>query len=533
LSCLVSTKFDLLKGPASAPETAPHAARFLEGALLFTFVAHLLGMLSMLFLLPGLPGGPNALLNARSLYVAQHPWIWRLGWFPWQLTALSDLLLSLALWRTTWIKKFPAACALVATISGIIPDQVGQALWISHGARLAQNAVASGDFTAYANFEASTFRLIAVFGTIGYLLGALAWTWCFASAGTWSRRLSWLSWPLWSFFALATVCIYLPESWQPAPMFVSVGNALAFVLLMFWFVLVAERVWARSRPQTATGRYAHWRHPNRSIFGKLCDSIANSHLLRAFGERLAVFSLLSDATDVVYINFLVEASRLLPLVPRGLELQRLGPQNDYALFTCLTYRHGHLGPSSLGPFRRLLPSPIQSNWRIYVNLPNRCDGIYFVSTCINSTPHALTARLLAEGLPMHVSQVAKLGRAADDSISINLDPGAGTGPDLRATLKPSADKTLPTQWQACFTDYANFLSYCVPQDRALSCQLFYNRLTRQEISLGIPLESCISLTGQVSSKTLERLVGKVEPVCFLVPRVKFHLSAEIYETLHG
>jgi hypothetical protein len=134
---------------------------------------------------------------------------------------------------------------------------------------------------------------------------------------------------------------------------------------------------------------------------------------------------------------------------------------------------------------------------------------------------------------MHVSQDANLGRAADDSVSITLDPGAGTGPDLRATLKSSADKILPSQWRKCFADYATFLSYCVPQDRALSCQPFYNRLTRQEISLGIPLESCIPLTSQVSSKTLDALVGNVEPVCFMVPRVDFHLSAEIYETLNG
>jgi hypothetical protein len=241
----------------------------------------------------------------------------------------------------------------------------------------------------------------------------------------------------------------------------------------------------------------------------------------------------SDVTDVVYINYLVKAPRLLPLVPPGLELQCLGPNYDYALFTCLTYRHGNLGPSLLGPLRRLLPSPIQSNWRIYVTSPNGCGGIYFVSTAINSTPHALAARLLAEGLPMHVSQHAELRRAADDSLSIVLEPGEGTAPDLRATLKSSGDKDLPTDWRACFADYRSFLSYCVPQDRALSCQPFYNRLTRQEISLGIPLESCIPLTGHVSSKTLERLVGNAEPVCFMVPKVNFHLTAEIRETLRA
>jgi hypothetical protein len=509
------------------------AARFLECALAFTFVVHLLGMISMVLLLPGLPGGSQPLISARAQYVAQQPWLWRLGWFPWQLTAFSDLLLGLALWRTPWIKKIPAALTLVATVFGMIPDQVGQALWISQGVRLAQNAVATGDLTEYANFEPSKFRLIAGFGTIGYLLGALGWTWCFAGAGTWSRRLSWLSWLLWGLFALATICIYLPESRRPAPIFVSMGNAVAFVLLMIWLFLVSERVWSRSRPQARTGRYAPWRHPNRGVLGKLCDIIGNSHLLRAFGEPLAIFSLKSDVTDVVYINYLAEASQLLPLVPPGLELQRVGPHNEYALFTCLTYRHGHLGPPSLGPFRRLLPSPIQSNWRIYVTSPGRSDGVFFVSTCISSTFHALAARILAEGLPMHVPQQSELGRAPDDSTSVTLEPGAGTSPDLRATLKPSADRALPAPWRACFTDYAGFLSYCVPQDRGLSCQPFYNRLTRQEISLGISIESCIPLTGEVFSKTLKGLFGDVQPVCFLVPKVNFCFNSEIHERIRS
>src|SRR5215510_1467177 len=75
---------------------------FLERVLLFSFCIHGIAMLSMLFfLLAGLPGGLNG-SAARMAYVANFPWLWRLGWFPWQLTALSDLLVSLAFLRTRW-----------------------------------------------------------------------------------------------------------------------------------------------------------------------------------------------------------------------------------------------------------------------------------------------------------------------------------------------------------------------------------------------------------------------------------------------
>ena len=83
--------------PAEAPQAmnpnapAPHAARFLEWALLFTLVAHAAAMASMaLLLLPAMPGGGTADDATRIARIANHPWLWRLGWLPWQLTALSE-----------------------------------------------------------------------------------------------------------------------------------------------------------------------------------------------------------------------------------------------------------------------------------------------------------------------------------------------------------------------------------------------------------------------------------------------------------
>ena len=50
---------------------------------------------------------------------------------------------------------------------------------------MARQAVNAADFTNYLAFESRTFRWIAGYGTVGYLLAALAWTWCFAAAGVW------------------------------------------------------------------------------------------------------------------------------------------------------------------------------------------------------------------------------------------------------------------------------------------------------------------------------------------------------------
>src|SRR5262249_6500560 len=144
------------------------------------------------------------------------------------------------------------------------------------------------------------------------------------------------------------------------------------------------------------------------------DGLANSRFARTLCEWLPPVSFVSDITNVFYVNYLVEAERLEGLMPWGLELQRLGPGGRYAFFTFLTFRHGHFGPRLLGPLRRLLPSPVQSNWRIHVRDPQTgVLGIYFVTTAITSTPHALAARLLSEGIPMHLLAAGTINTGAD------------------------------------------------------------------------------------------------------------------------
>src|SRR5262249_4731906 len=86
------------------------AARFLEQILLVNLGVHIVALVSTaLFLLPGMPGGSSADDASRVTYLAANPWLWRLGWLPWQATAFVDLLMGAALWRTAWVPRLPAA----------------------------------------------------------------------------------------------------------------------------------------------------------------------------------------------------------------------------------------------------------------------------------------------------------------------------------------------------------------------------------------------------------------------------------------
>jgi hypothetical protein len=473
-----------------------------------------------------MPGGGTPDDLDRLRYISGHPWLWRLGWLPWQLTALSDLLIGIGLLRAPWIPKVPALLTALITIAAVLPDQAGQIAWMTRGLEVA----ASGDAAAYFAYEARIFEWTAVWGGTLYTVGALGWTWCFSAGGAWSHGLTALSAVLWPLFAYINAGPLLPPSLRPSAGFVAGGNAAAFILLQLWFALVTEQVLRRARPGTASGRWAPWRHPRRAL-GLLLDPVANSRFVRALTELPPVLAFDSDITDVVYVNYLAEASALEPLVPPGLELHRVGPAGRYAVFTFLTFRHGHFGPRLLGPLRALLPSPIHTNWRIHVRDPKSgLEGIHFVTNAISSTIHALGARMMSEGMPMHVLAATEL-RAEDGAVTLRLDPGSGSAPDAVADLRelPAAPESGP--WSAVFPSWKDMLAGVVPQDRALSTQPWYGRVTRQEIRLDIPMEACRPLEGTVTSRAAAAWVKEAQPFCFRVENVAFRFDAEKHSPL--
>jgi hypothetical protein len=224
--------------------------------------------------------------------------------------------------------------------------------------------------------------------------------------------------------------------------------------------------------------------------------------------------------------------RLLPYLPRGLELQRLGPDGRYGLFTFLTFRHGHFGFRIMGPLRKLMPSPVQTNWRIHVRDPNTGTiGIYFVTNAVTATSPAFGARLFTEGMPMHVLRDATVERDGDGAMSVRLEPGGGSGPDADLALRPCNEPRLEGAWRECWTDFREFLAYCVPQDRAMSSQPLRGRISRQEIHLGIPLEACEPLEGEVRSRAAEAIVGDAKPICFRVGAVQFRFIVEAHDSV--
>jgi hypothetical protein len=325
----------------------------------------------------------------------------------------------------------------------------------------------------------------------------------------------------------------LPAACRPSLVIVSLANAVGFVQMEVWFALLAEAVLRRARPfpELPYGRLATWRYPSSSSLAWVLDALANSRFLRALLEPVPVLAARSDLTDAVYVNYLLPAESLAPLVPVGLRLQRLGPNGEHAIFTFLTFRHGHFGYALLGPLRRLMPSPVQTNWRIHVEDPaSGLRGIYFLTNAVANATFAIGARVTTEAMPMHVLRHGDIERTPRGTLRVSLDPGSGSAPDADLDLSSTdAPMVLAGAWAACWPDFRAFLAYCVPQDRAMSSQPLRRQLTQQEIDLGIPLDACERLVGRVESRAATALVGDAQPLCFRVASVSFRFTREVHE----
>jgi hypothetical protein len=507
------------------PETSVCGGeRAVEQALIATLVCHAVAMIAMAtLLLPMMPGGPVADDGTRMAAIASHATAWRLGWATWGITAASDVALGLALFRWRRVPRAQAWAALLLVCAAVVPDQAAQIRWVTGGVALAR----AGALSLYLAFERGVFLLTGAWAALLYTVASVAWCACFTAAGAWSRGLTRVSVPLFTVFAAAALGPLLPATAGVSPAAIAAGNAIAFVGLELWFFLLLEHAARLARPDAPHGRYAAWRAPRTVRFAAILDAVANSRATHALLGLLPVPEFRSEIRDVVYVSYLLPAARLAPLVPAGLELQRIGPDSAWAMFTFLTYRHGHFGPALAGPLRRLFSSPVQTNWRTYVRDPRTGrEGVYFVTNAVTTRLHALGGRLMSESA-MHLLARGEVTRQASGRMRVVVDPGDGSGPDAELDLSPTDAFELPTSWHECFRDARAMLAYCVPQDRALTTEPWRRCTTREEIDLGISLDECEPLQGQVRSRAAHAIAGDAEPVCFRVARVDFRLRGEV------
>jgi hypothetical protein len=273
-------------------------------------------------------------------------------------------------------------------------------------------------------------------------------------------------------------------------------------------------------------------HPRPGARGRLFAAAANSRAIRWL--RRALFSwlpfppLASDVEDVVYLTWIVPLERVRPFVPPGVAvIERAG----LTLFTILTYRHRHFGAKWLGPLRRLCPSPLQSNWRLYVEaLPNGTGAnrtVLFLRNAFDHPAYVLGSRLASDALPSHLPLRFVHARSGDGYETV-LDPGAGSAPALDSKLERTVARVLPAEFDRFFATWAGAVRFLCRQESAVVAIDGERRIAQAGISLPIDVDTVVPLQSiAVAGAGFLQAVGAVgAPFCFVVPKVRFEVLRE-------
>ena len=160
----------------------------------------------------------------------------------------------------------------------------------------------------------------------------------------------------------------------------------------------------------------------------------------------------------------------------------------------------------MGPLRRLLPNPVQSNWRLYCP-----DGtIYFLHSFIEQWPHAVGARLFSDGLPA-VWDPGLVHQRDGDTLSLTCTRVA-----LRAKVR--VDHTAPLNRDA---------AWLIQQAGAVDVDTLWDVVRLSAIDLPIDLNTVQPATLlDMESTWLEEITAGCTCVAFVVPQVAFKALGE-------
>jgi hypothetical protein len=231
----------------------------------------------------------------------------------------------------------------------------------------------------------------------------------------------------------------------------------------------------------------------------------------------------SDVTDVIYLTWMIDVQAAQAYLPAYVPLWQ---RDGKTPFTILTYRHGHFGPAFLGRLRRWMPSPLQSNWRLYAEEEGQ---IIFLKNILSSAPHALATRLLSDVLQSHYP--AQFRHEPEGEVfRTQIDGGNGSAPALRSDVRITQARNAPPQ----FANWSEAVQFLACQHTALANVARNGRLAISEIDLPIDASQVLPLStvGEVHCPLLTELQAGGTPFCFLVPAVKFRALSEYSSQKH-
>ncbi|WP_221801614.1 DUF2071 domain-containing protein [Oceanobacter mangrovi] len=263
-----------------------------------------------------------------------------------------------------------------------------------------------------------------------------------------------------------------------------------------------------------------------AVFNWLANSSRLAAIRRAVLSRLPFLQLQSDVSTVVYLNWVVPLPLAQAAVPAGVELVSVG---NKTILTILSYQHGHFGPASA--VRKWMPSPLQSNWRFYVNSANglgpAAGVVVFIRNVFDNLAYAVGSRVFSDALPSHLAN-SFLHQQRGDEYLTEITAASGSAPELYSRVRPCETPKLPAGFEAFYPSWSEAVAALTQQDSAICAVSDTGMLAQAGIDLPIPLDeviACECLEFRAGA-LLEQLGVEGQPFCFVVPEVRFRVLWE-------
>ena len=184
------------------------------------------------------------------------------------------------------------------------------------------------------------------------------------------------------------------------------------------------------------------------------------NLRRALMRVLPFFKLQSRVKNIVYLSWLVDIDKVRSYYPKHVQLWE---KQGKTIFTILTYQHEHFGFAFLGRFRKLMPSPKQSNWRFYIEPQQKNKTVIFEQVVVDQKLYVLSGRLASDAMP---AQFAQLFIHQKNNSQIHTQLHVDECYQLSSTVEINTDQQLPKAWQDLFSSWDEAIRYLVDQDHA-------------------------------------------------------------------
>lgn len=267
-------------------------------------------------------------------------------------------------------------------------------------------------------------------------------------------------------------------------------------------------------------------YSKQNALGLILNNLLNNSVFKNLKKRInKPFNnviLQSNIKNVVYLNWMIPIEKVKHLVPEGFALEIW---DGYTVLTILTYEHGNFGPKFLKSFRKILGSPLQSNWRLYLNDYNEKPAILFLSNVMNSLLYTVGSRTFSNVMETHTP--LKFEHFYwNKKWTTTIVQGKSYSPELQMHAVESLEWQFPKSFEKIATNPIEVVKKLAIQDYAINVHSKVEYCS-SEISLNFDINQIKSLKIQsLKSSTLESIIDNYECFAFVMPEVDFNVLNE-------